>query len=238
MNCLIVDDEPIAIKVIESHLKEFKDLKLIAKCRSAIQAFEILEKEAIDIIFLDIEMPKLDGFSFLKSLKNPPMVIVTTAHRDFALEGFELDVVDYLLKPISLERIMQAIRKAKRLKIEKDSPLNSSQIVQPEFSSYIFIRSERENIKVELQSIFYIESLKNHVKIITQNDTYITLVSIGKMEDKLPRDIFMRVHRSYLVNLHHIENYSNTDLVIKRKSIPLGNLYKQKVLALLEKKQI
>ncbi len=238
MNCLIVDDEPIAIKVIESHLKEFQDLTLIAKCRSAIKAFEVLEKEQIDIIFLDIEMPKMDGFSFLKTLKNPPMVVVTTAHRDFALEGFDLDVVDYLLKPISLNRMMQAIRKAKRLKIEKDTPLNNLPIVQPEFSSYIFIRSERENIKVELQSILYIESLKNHVKIVTQNDTYITLVSIGKMEDKLPRDIFMRVHRSYLVNLHHIENYANTYVVIQRKSIPLGNLYKERILAFLENKQI
>ncbi|UJH67805.1 LytTR family DNA-binding domain-containing protein [Allomuricauda sp. SCSIO 65647] len=238
MNCLIVDDEPIAIKVIESHLREFKDLKLVAKCRSAMQAFEILEKEQVDIIFLDIEMPKLDGFSFLKSLKNPPMVVVTTAHRDFALEGFELDVVDYLLKPISLERMMQAIMKAKRSLNEKESPSDVSQFVQPEFSSYIFVRSERENVKVELQSILYVESLKNHVKIVTLNDTYITLVSIGKMEDKLPRDIFIRAHRSYLVNLHRIENYSNTYIVIKRKSIPLGNMYKEKVLEFLERKQI
>ncbi len=238
MNCLIVDDEPIAIKVIESHLREFKDLKLIAKCRSAIQAFEVLEKEAIDIIFLDIEMPKLDGFSFLKSLKNPPMVIVTTAHRDFALEGFELDVVDYLLKPISLERIMQAIVKAKRLQNEKNTSSPGSQGVESDYSPYIFIRSERENVKVELRAILYVESLKNHVKIVTSNDTYITLVSISKLLERLPQDIFIRVHRSYLVNLHHIENYSNTDLVIQRKSIPLGNMYKDKVLGFLERKQI
>nr|WP_299340891.1 LytTR family DNA-binding domain-containing protein [Allomuricauda sp.] len=238
MNCLIVDDEPLAIKVIESHLKEFKDLKLVGKCRSAIQAIEVLDKEQVDLIFLDIEMPKLDGFSFLRSLRNPPMVVVTTAHRDFALEGFELDVVDYLLKPISLERMMQAIMKAKRAQNEKDTPLNVPQLVQPEFSSYIFVRSDRENVKVELQSILYVESLKNHVKIVTPTETYITLVSIGKMEDKLPRDIFLRVHRSYLVNLHRIENYSNTYIVIKRKSIPLGNIYKEKVLEFLERKQI
>ena len=238
MNCLIVDDEPIAIKVIESYVKEFKDLKLVGKCRSAIQASEILEREQVDLIFLDIEMPKLDGFSFLRSLKNPPMVIVTTAHRDFALEGFELDVLDYLLKPISLERMMQAIMKAKRLLNEKEVHVEAPKLVQPEFSSYIFIRSERENVKVELQSILYVESLKNHVKIVTLDETYITLVSIGKMEDKLPRDIFVRAHRSYLVNLHHIENYSTTDVVIKRKSIPLGNLYKQKVLDFLGGKQI
>ncbi len=238
MNCLIVDDEPLAIKVIEAHLKEFKDLKLVAKCRSALQAFEIIEKQEIHLVFLDIEMPKLDGFSFLRSLNNPPLIVVTTAHRDYAPEGFELDVVDYLLKPISLKRMMQAISKVRRIHKGRGSAEDPPNIVQAEFSPYIFIRSDRENVKVELNSIFYVESLKNHVKIVTANKTYITLLSLGKMEDKLPRDIFMRVHRSYLVNRHHIENYSNTYVVIKRKSIPLGNSYRAAVLEFLGKSQL
>ncbi|TAI49585.1 LytR/AlgR family response regulator transcription factor [Flagellimonas allohymeniacidonis] len=237
MNCLIVDDEPIAIKVIETHLKEFKELVVIAKCRSAIQALDIIEKNRIDLIFLDIEMPKIDGFSFLKSLKNPPLVIVTTAHRGYAIEGFELDVVDYLLKPISLERMVKAISKVRRMQKEGAS-FGVSQLVKTKYNPFIFIRSERENVKIELQSILYIESLKNHIKIVTPKKSHITLLSIGKMEDKLPRDVFLRIHRSYLVNKHQIENYSNTHVVIKRKSIPIGRNYKEEVLEYLGKNQL
>ncbi|WP_425237595.1 LytR/AlgR family response regulator transcription factor [Ulvibacterium sp.] len=234
IRCLILDDEPIAITVIESHLKEFKDLKVVATCRNASEAFEVLRKEKIDLIFLDIEMPKLDGLSFLKSLKDPPLVLITTAHRNFALDGFELDVVDYLLKPIPLDRLMQAIGKVRRL-LRADQGYHPNGI---DPLSYIFVKSDRENVKINLMDIRYIESLKNHVKIVTSQKNHITMVSIGEMQNKLPKNLFVRIHRSFLVNLNHIQNYTNTYVVIDRKSFPLGNVYKNAVLEVLDKNRI
>lgn len=238
MNCLIVDDEPLALSVMESHLKEFKDLKVIGKCRSAVQAFELIEKHKIDLLFLDIEMPKLDGFSFLKSLKNPPLVVVTTAHRDYAIQGFELDVVDYLLKPISLKRMMQAISKARRMQNEKGQETINAPNETTSTNPYVFIRSERENVKVELDSILYVESLKNHVKVVTPSKSYITLVSMSQMETKLPSTSFLRVHRSFLVNQTKITHYTHTYLTLDRKSIPIGKMYRDKVVEQLGKNQI
>ncbi|WP_299535948.1 LytTR family DNA-binding domain-containing protein [Ulvibacterium sp.] len=234
IRCLILDDEPIAITVIESHLNEFKDLEIIAKCRSASEAFEVLRKEKVDLIFLDIEMPKLDGLSFLKSLKDPPLVLITTAHRNFALDGFELDVVDYLLKPIPLDRLMQAIAKVRR-QLRTDQEYRSHGF---DPLPYIFVKSDRENVKINLRDIRYIESLKNHVKIVTDQKNHITMVSIGEMQHKLPKSLFLRIHRSFLVNLSHIQNYTNTYVVIDRKSFPLGNVYKNTVLEVLDKNRI
>ncbi len=236
-NCVIVDDEPLAIKVIETHLKEFDDFKLVASCRNASQAFSVLNKKKVDVLFLDIEMPKLDGLTFLKTLDKPPAVILTTAHRDFAIEGFELDVVDYLLKPISLDRMMQAVGKLRRMG-DKQKSGRSEEIYKAEFSPFIYVKSDRENIKINLKDIQYIESLKNHVKVVTEGKNYITLISIGQMEQKLPADMFLRVHRSYLVNLYHIANYTHTYVTIGRKSIPLGKIYKEDVLHKLGENQL
>lgn len=227
--CIIVDDEPLAIKVLETHLKEFNDFKLVGSARNASKAFELLGKSKIDVMFLDVEMPKMDGISFLKALKDPPMVILTTAHRNFALEGFELDVVDYLLKPISLDNMMRAVTKLRRLQREDPSPKQEesySLVNEP----FIFVKSERENVKIELQEIIYIESLKNHVKIVTKKKSYVTLVSISQMEARLPANLFLRAHKSYLVGVSHITNYTNTYLTLDRKSIPIGKIYKEKIL--------
>ncbi|MEM1340283.1 MAG: LytTR family DNA-binding domain-containing protein [Bacteroidota bacterium] len=236
-NCIIVEDEPFAIKVLEQHVKEFSDLKLLASCRNAAKAFEILGKANVDLMFLDIEMPKMDGLSFLKTLKNPPMVIITTAHRDFAMEGFELDVVDYLLKPISLEQMMRAISKLRRLKETKSHVPNEAryQLVQEPF---IYVKSDRENVKIQLSDIQYVESLKNHIKIVTPGQNFITLVGISHMESRLPKGVFLRVHRSFLVNLNVILNYTNTYITIGRKAIPIGKIYKDEVLEILSKNQI
>ncbi|PRX54879.1 LytR/AlgR family response regulator transcription factor [Flagellimonas meridianipacifica] len=227
--CIIVDDEPLAIKVLETHLKEFSDFKLVGSARNASKAFELLGKSQIDVMFLDVEMPKMDGISFLKALKDAPMVILTTAHRNFALEGFELDVVDYLLKPISLDNMMRAVTKLRRL--QREEPLlkaeESYSLVNEPF---IFVKSERENVKIELHEIIYIESLKNHVKIVTKKKSYVTLVSISQMEARLPNNLFLRAHKSYLVGVSHITNYTNTYLTLDRKSIPIGKIYKDKVL--------
>ncbi len=239
MKCLIVDDEPLAIKVIENHLKEFEGFEIVGKSRSALQAFGILEKTKVDLLFLDIEMPKLDGLTFLRALNNPPLVIFTTAHRDFALDGYEMDVVDYLLKPIALERFMQAISKAQRLFDSKEN--KQGRIHLPEGNGvkhHIYIKENRENVRVELEDILYIESIKNHIKIVTEKRTYLTMVSIGDMETRIQGDLFLRIHRSFIVNLNAIQNYTNSYIVINRKSFPIGNNYKEKVLTTLDKNRV
>ncbi len=239
MRCLIVDDEPLAIKVIENHLKEFGGFEVVGKSRSALQAFNILEKTEVDLLFLDIEMPKLDGLSFLKALNNPPLVILTTAHRDFALEGYNMDVVDYLLKPIALERFMQAISKAQRIFDASESKPGKSDVPNNKSTNrHIYIKENRENVRVELNAILYIESIKNHIKIVTEKRTYLTMVSIGDMETKVPSAIFIRIHRSFIVNLNAIQNYTNSYIVINKKSFPIGNNYKEKVLKNLDKNRI
>ncbi len=238
MNCLIIDDEPMAIKVIESHISNFDDLKVIGTCQSALEAFPILQKEKVDILFLDIEMPKINGLSFLKSLKNPPLVLLTTAHRDYALEGFNLDIVDYLLKPISLDRFMKAISKIYRLKNPSQGHKNQESIPEVKPLSHIYVKSDRENVKINLAEIQYIESLKNHIKISTTKGTHITLVSISETAKKLPSSNFVRIHRSFIINLNHVDIFTNSYVSILRKSIPIGNVYKTRVLELLNQNSI
>ncbi len=238
MNCLIIDDEPMAIKVIESHISNFDDLKVIGTCQSALEAFPILQKEKIDILFLDIEMPKINGLSFLKSLKNPPLVLLTTAHRDYAIEGFDLGIVDYLLKPISLDRFMKAISKIYRLKNPSQEHKNRKSIPEAKSLSHIYVKSDRENVKINLAEIQYIESLKNHIKISTLKGTHITLVSISETAKKLPSSNFVRIHRSFIINLNHVDSFTNSYVSIQRKSIPIGNVYKTRVLELLNQNSI
>lgn len=233
---IVVDDEPMAIKVLETHLKEFNDIKIVGTARNATKALELLDSSDIDLMFLDIEMPKMDGISFLKALKNPPLVILTTAHRDFALDGFELDVVDYLLKPISLNNIMRAISKLRRLRKETSKPKEDQYTLVHE--PFIFVKSERENVKIQLNDIQFIESLKNHVKIVTKAKSYITLISISQMEARLPSHLFLRVHKSYIISVLHITNYTHSYLTIDRKSIPMGKLYKDTLLEALSKNNI
>lgn len=238
MKCLIIDDEPMAIKVIENHVSNFDDLKVVGTCQSALEAFPLLQKETIDILFLDIEMPKINGLSFLKSLKNPPLVLVTTAHRDYALEGFELDIVDYLLKPISLNRFIKAISKIYRLKNPSQITNNQQNSQEAKPLNHIYVKSNRENIKINLSEIQYIESLKNHIKICTAKGTHITLVSITETANKLPTNNFVRIHRSFIINLNHVDSFSNSYVSIQRKSIPIGNVYKSMVLELLNQNRI
>ena len=164
--CIIVDDEPLALEVIESHLKKFKDIEIVARCNDAIEAFEIIKKKSVDLIFLDIQMPQMTGLDFLKTLNKPPKVIITTAYREYALDGYELDVVDYLLKPISFERFMKAINKyyqsADNAVILSDNGQQSQQT-----DSYIYVKADKKVVKILLRDIFFIESLKDYVQIHT-----------------------------------------------------------------------
>lgn len=228
LKCIIVDDEEMAIKVIKSHISNIRELQIFGTYNNAIEAFAVLQKEEIDIIFLDIQMPKMTGLTMLRSLVNPPHVILTTAHREFALEGFELSVIDYLLKPISFERLMKAIGKVLLLKkIPHTIPEHhSSQISLP----FIYIKSDRQFIKVSLDEIFYIESIKNHVKIVSKSGTLITLITITEMQEKLPPQHFIRIHRSFIVAVSKIEKFTHAMLFVNNQELSIGEFYKNEVI--------
>lgn len=223
--CLIVDDEKLARRLLKSHLSQLKDFELVASCESAIQASEILQNEPIDLLFLDIEMPILKGTDFLKNLINPPKVIFTTAYRDYAVEGFELNAVDYILKPITFQRFFNAIDKFRALNRNTNSVSLHNTYKEPT-NDFVFIRKDRKQVKIYLNSILYIESLKDYIKIHVENESHITKSSISTFEEKLDKR-FVRIHRSYIVNQDKITAYTNNDIEIGNIEIPIGDTYKK-----------
>ncbi len=227
--CLIVDDEPLAIEVIENHISQFDNLEVVATSRNAIKAFEILENEDIDLLFLDIQMPKLTGIDFLKSINNPPKVIFTTAYIDYALEGYELDVLDYLVKPISFQRFLKAINKYFAL-AKSDVKTNTvSKQISENQKDFIFVQADRKKHKVLFSEIMYVESVKDYIKIHTKEKRLIVKNTLTAFEDELPANNFIRVHRSYIINLEFITAYTSHDIEIDSLEIPIGISYKQKV---------
>ncbi|MEZ5345347.1 MAG: LytTR family DNA-binding domain-containing protein [Pyrinomonadaceae bacterium] len=227
--CLIVDDEPLAIEVLENHISQLESLEVAATCRNAITAFEILETRNIDLLFLDIQMPRLTGIDLLRSIKDPPKVIFTTAYIDHALEGFELDVLDYLVKPISFKRFLKAIRKYFNT---ANLTGRSSEIIKhesTEIKDHIFVKSDRKNHKILFSDILYIESVKDYIKIHTNSGSLVVKHTLSSFEEELPEDFFIRIHRSYIVNLKHITAYTAHDIEIDSEEIPIGISYKQKV---------
>lgn len=228
VKCLIVDDEPLAIEIIETYLNRLDNYKIVAKCQNALQAFKVLEQESIDLLFLDIQMPQLTGIEFLKSLSNKPQVIFTTAYIDYAIEGYELDVLDYLVKPISFERFFKAINKYTK---------NSKAVVPAERDlvnlshekDYIYVRENKKNFKVLFNNILYIESVKDYVRIHTNDKNVIVKSTLSDFEKELPFSHFLRVHRSYIVNTKHVTAHTSKDIEIGLLEIPIGVSYKQKV---------
>jgi len=233
MNCIIVDDEPLAREVLESFVGRIDGLELLASCDNAIKAFDILKKEQVDLIFLDIQMPKLNGIDFLKVLDPIPKVIFTTAYREYAIESYELNVVDYLLKPISFQRFLMAVNKAMN---GADKVLEEPKPVLDELRSdtpYIFLKADRKMVKVYLKDILYIESLKDYVRIKLPQKDVISLQKISFLEQKLPEDCFIRIHRSFIVPIKKIEAFSNNVIEIGGTELPIGRNYKDKVLNVL-----
>lgn len=221
--CLIVDDEKLARGLIKTHLSQLDDFELVASCSSAIEASKILQEETIDLLFLDIEMPVLKGTDFFKNLIHKPKVIFTTAYRDYAVEGFELNAVDYILKPITFQRFFSAIEKFRSLQTGATS---SNTIPTPENKdAYLYIRKDRKQVKVYLDSILYIESLKDYVKIHVEKENHITKSSISSFEEKLDKR-FIRVHRSYIINKDKITAYTKNDIEIGKIEIPIGENFR------------
>ncbi|WP_420149599.1 LytR/AlgR family response regulator transcription factor [Spirosoma sp.] len=240
IRCLLVDDEPPALTVIESHISMIDDLLIVGTCHNAIQAFSVLQSTPVDLMFLDIKMPKLLGTDFVRSLRQPPKVIFTTAYRDYALDGFELDVVDYLLKPISFERFLRAVSKVMR----SESTLSNS--LQPDVSSavekaaesstsFLYFRSDRKMVKVFIRDILYVESLKDYVKIVTTSARPLVVKqSISSLEEMLPDNGFLRIHRSYIVAIDKITAYTPTYVDVSGQELPIGRLYHKEVGQLLK----
>jgi len=233
-NCIIVDDEPIAIDVIVSHLQNFPDINIVDRCTNAMKAFQSLQENKIDLMFLDIHMPKINGLEFLKSLSNPPKVIITTAYRDYAIEGFELSVVDYLLKPIPLTRFMQAIEKYYSMNSKSHKAVINPQPVSLDDTDFIYVKSNRKSIKVFLRHILFVESLKDYVVIHTAKENIITKELISSFERTLPKTNFLRVHRSYIVSLRHIKAVTKNSIDIGNKELPISRSYKDVVLLALK----
>jgi DNA-binding LytR/AlgR family response regulator len=234
MRCLIIDDEPLAIKVLESHIKNIDFLEVSATFFNAVDAYNYLQKNKVDLLFLDINMPRLTGLEFLKTLNNPPQVILTTAYREFALDGYEFNVKDYLLKPISFERFLKAVGKVKGDVVETRAP--ASAVAQDE-PKYIFIKSNKKMVKVYFKDILFIESIKDYVKIKTDKAEVISNQRISGMEETLPKDSFLRIHKSFIINLTRIDSFSNSVVEINKKELPIGRLYKNEALKVLMKEE-
>ena len=230
--CLAVDDEPPALEVLRKFIGSVHLLELAGTCTDAIEAINFLQKKPVDLIFLDIKMPELLGTDFIRALKNPPKVIFTTAFRKFAIEGFELDAVDYLLKPISFERFLKAVNKVMDVSFNQTFSIDKE--IQPKSHSDIYFRSDRKMIKVALSDILYIESIKDYIKVITVNNTIITKQSISSVEEMLPKEMFIRIHRSYIVSVNKIESYNHELVWIAKHELPISRMYRHEVEAVLK----
>jgi DNA-binding LytR/AlgR family response regulator len=241
IKAIIVDDEPLAQDVLETYIEKLPEITLIAKCSNALEANNCLKTEDVDLMFLDIQMPQLTGIDFLKTLSNPPIVIFTTAYPNYALEGFELNALDYLLKPISLERFMKAVNKAIE-KIELQRKDSSSGHVSEDEPDFIFVKADKKLVKIHYQDIIYIEGLKDYVIIRMNNSRVITLQTMKSLEEKLPKHIFKRIHRSYIVNIDKIDAVIGNMIEVKEKDqakhLPIGKNYRDELLAIVNKNRL
>jgi DNA-binding LytR/AlgR family response regulator len=227
IKCLVVDDEPLAAELVATHIAKSPDLELVGTCGNAIEAFSILQREPIDLLFLDIQMPRMTGWDLLRSLPNKPYVVITTAYREHALDGYEFDVLDFLLKPITLERFMKAVGK---FHLRKSMPIEVPPSVGDSYEqAYKYFKVNREMKKVFLKDILYIESLKDYVRIKTDKESLITYQRISYLEEKLPEDKFLRVHKSFIVAIDKIAALGSNTVKIKDKEIPIGRNYKMNV---------
>ncbi len=222
--CLLVDDEPPALKIIKSYIDLVENLTVVASCNNALQAMEVMEKEKVDLLFLDVQMPKLSGIGFVKTLAHPPKIIFTTAYKEYAVDAFDLDVVDYLLKPISLERFLKAVNKV------TNANMVTEQIAVPSKPGFLYFRSERKMVKVFLDDILYIESLKDYIKIYRLSEKPLLVKqSISTIEAMLPPDLFLRIHRSFIISINKITAFTPHDVEIGAIEIPIGRQYNSNI---------
>lgn len=233
IRCLIIDDEPPAREIIRRYVQEIPTLQLMGECANAIQALTVLQQHSIDLLFLDIRMPQLNGTDFIKTLKNPPKVIFTTAFSEYALEGYELDVVDYLMKPIRFDRFLKAVNKAYPLNgaaAPIKPPVVASIVEEKRNDSFVYFRADRKMVKVMLDDILYIESMKDYIKVFTVQGVIITKQSISSVEAMLPEKLFVRTHRSFIVSINKIKSFTNELVEVDKTDIPIGKLFRHGVM--------
>lgn len=237
MRCLIIDDEPLAHKIISNYCDNLSFLEIVKKCHSAFEAINYLNENEVDLIFLDINMPKLKGLDFLRALRNPPLIIITTAYQEYAMEGYELSILDYLLKPFSFERFLKAVNKA----VDQNKLLQAS--IKPKKSTQELINTSTENItqesifikgdkkihQVQLHTILYLESIGSYVKIHLENETIITLDRLTNFENTLPSNLFLRIHRSYIIAINKINTIEGNRIKINEIEISIGQTYKSNI---------
>jgi DNA-binding LytR/AlgR family response regulator len=237
ITCLAVDDEPLALSILKKYIGSVENLELVGTCENAVQALQFLQQYKVDLIFLDIQMPQIMGTDFIRTLKKSPKIIFTTAFRKYAIEGFELDAVDYLLKPISFERFLKAVNKVLQTNLDaSDSKYHMNDPVSESPAGHIYFRVDRKMVKVFLHEILYIEGFSDYVKIITSSKTLITKQLISTLEETLPAEIFLRIHRSFIVSVTKINSYSADLIVIGNSELPIGRLFKQNVIRKLQLK--
>tara|TARA_A100001518_G_C1196188_1_gene40614 strand:- start:147 stop:836 length:690 start_codon:yes stop_codon:yes gene_type:complete len=221
LRCVIIDDEPLAVNVIKNHLSQVKDIKVEASFNNAVEALEFLRKNPSDVLFLDINMPVLDGFSFLNTLEKKPMIIITTAHQEYAVKSFELDVLDYLVKPISFPRFLKAIDKVKRQSLN-----------QPTETEHLFVKVDKKKMKkIYLNDILVVESLKDYIKIITRSGKYIVHQTLSSFTESLPEKKFLRIHRSYTISVDKVDAVEGNSVEINGSLYVIGRSYLNEVKA-------
>jgi len=243
MNVLIIDDEPLALDVLETYISKMPELNLVARCSNALEANELLRKHPIDLIFLDIQMPQVSGVDFIKTLPTPPLFIFTTAFSNYALEGYELNAIDYLLKPISIDRFMKAVNKALEqyeLRHREESGSETGQGV--EGVEFFFVKADKKLVKVKYDEILYIEGLKDYVIIRLEVGRVVTLQTMKSLEDKLPAARFKRIHRSYIVSIDKIHAVDGTSVDVFEKGaikqLPIGKNYRDEILEIVNKNKL
>ena len=233
LRCLLIDDEPPALKLLATYITSIQGLEIVGQCRNAIEALGILQHNTVDVIFLDIKMPRILGTEFLKNLTQPPRVIFVTAYREYAVDGFELDAVDYLVKPVSFERFFKAIIKLNRLMGQQSQTVTNSERHNP--AAFVYLKVDKDMRKVFVNEIEYIESWKDYVMLyFTDGKHFLVKQSISAMENLLSEHKFMRIHRSYMISLNKVSSYNALSIQLHSKEVPVGRLYKQLVMERLQ----
>jgi DNA-binding LytR/AlgR family response regulator len=233
LRCLLIDDEPPALKILASYISNINGLEIVGQCKNALEALDVLNQHTVDVIFLDIKMPKILGTEFLKNLSHPPKVIFVTAYRDYAVEGYELDAVDYLVKPVSFERFFKAITKLNRMMGKETISASIDYKSNPE--AFVYLKVDKDMKKIFVNDIVYIESWKDYIKLFLVNGrNLIVKQTITAMENLLSEHKFIRVHRSYMVSINKISGYNGISVQLETKEIPIGRLYKQVVMEKLQ----
>lgn len=236
IRCLVVDDEPLALDILEDYIKKVPFLTLVKTTTSAFEGLSLVQSGTIDLVFLDVQMPELTGIQFLKIINGKCEVILTTAYSQYALDGYDLDVVDYLLKPIAFDRFYKAAQKVLQNKGINQTSITELPAVQQNNHDFIFVKTEHKIQKIYLNDILYIEGLKDYISIFTKKERIITLQNMKKMEESLPSKSFVRVHKSYIIALGKIESIERSRIFISDKTIPIGDTYRDYFFRLIENK--